>query len=159
MSIWTHVNGSIRIDGLFLANAVKEEQEINKIVGKIVTYDDLEKMPMNEEPKTDLPMGSEGSLHYKFVFYGQDSEDGTCHSVSRGSILIWGDLRDFDNSNEVVEWFKNLISKISMTDSKNPFFVRDAILDVYTEGRNRFICVQNQNNELKVIQVADKFEL
>jgi len=49
MSIWTHVNGAIRINGLFLSNAIKEELVINKMVGKMTSYNDLMGLDIDEQ--------------------------------------------------------------------------------------------------------------
>lgn len=159
MSIWTHVNGSIRIDGAHTYEE-NEEQTINNIVGEMINYNELAKLDIMEEPQCDLPMGSEGSLQYKFVFYGEDEDLGDgceSHSMSRGSILIWGDLRDYDTPNEIVAWFKNLLTKIEK--SNKGFFIREALIDVYTEGNNRLICVKKQTDDIEIIEVSDKFVL
>jgi hypothetical protein len=127
MSVWTHVNGSVRVDGFLYSR----ENEIKKALGKIVNYDD-------DDWDTDLPCGSEGSLKYT-VWTNPDESH-----IAKHTINIFGDLRDYNDSESIKEWFESVIKKL------NPFSIRDAVLTVDVEFGEMFVYVLKKkelNNE------------
>ena len=90
MSIWTHVNGSIRIDTF--EGLIDSKITLNKLLGKF--YDECE-----------LPGGSEDllTLNHSFTLITK--------SQSMITLSFSGDLRDFDKSdvNDIlIPWIKNL---------------------------------------------------
>lgn len=115
MSTWTHVNGIIRVDGVpqLMTNCTKENLE--KILGPTVNYDSDEKV----WDDCKLPCGSEGSLQYEIIKAG----DG----LVLWTIPVWGDLRDYDNVNEIKEWF-NVITQ------ESDLMIRSAIIEICVEG-------------------------
>lgn len=110
MSIWTHVNASIRIDALRFEDSPKINFEDLLIVS---TYE-------NPNPATNLPCGSEGSLKWSLW----RNSDESC--LFSNTLNIFGDLRDYssENESELIDWWKKLL--------KN-FHVRQAILQVEFE--------------------------
>ena len=100
MSNWTHVAGIIRVDAFRLENALVPNWD--EVFGKELLYgESYEKWKeANEHPELYLPIGSEGSLQ-KSVWVNSDKSNITSYVVS-----IFGDLRDHDSSDEIVEWFK-----------------------------------------------------
>ena len=109
MSMWTHVNGSIRVDHVPILSAI----DFEKILGPIVNWDD------EEQRDTHLPCGSEGSLQYN-IWTNPDKSHMAAYTVN-----IFGDLRDFDSVDEVVRWFEKTLKKFRM--------IRSAILEVEVE--------------------------
>jgi len=148
MSQWTHVAGVIRIDGMPFVVGLNQEQEraeIHKMVGNTCSYDD-------DAPKWDacnVPCGSEGSLQYSYSFADHDeATEGfiASTSLSRSAIAIWGDLRDYDNENEIIEWFKGTLAKFQPNhpENKGLFSIRDALLSIEVEGQGKkAVCVWN----------------
>lgn len=129
MSIWTHVNGNIRIDSMRFSGS--EVSKINSVLGKIVNYDD-------EDWSTTLPCGSEGSLEYNIWENPRES------SLSAYSVSIWGDLRDYSNIEEIKRWFNFIIKQ---------FMVRDAILSISVEDGDSIILItEYDDNEGVVIR-------
>jgi len=126
MSLWTHVIGSIRIDGLPKINEeVYNVGVVEAVLGPMSTFDEP-----NEE--CTLPMGSEGSLAYRVIEY----DTGLPWIV----IPIWGDLRDFgkkEDINRIVEWWHKLLD----TFVKKQFMIRDVVLRI--EDENGFKIVLN----------------
>lgn len=117
MSVWTHVNGCIRIDGLELGGMVRpSENEVSAALGNTVDFDD----PEVKWDACTVPRGSEGSLKYRLMKVG----DG----LVLWTIPVWGDLRDYDDTSAIKEWFE----KVTTTKG---FLIRDAVLQVTTEGR------------------------
>lgn len=100
MSNWTHVAAVIRIDDFRFGDFT--EPDWDKIFGKELLYDELyEKWEEADKyPERYLPMGSEGSLH-KNVWVNHDKSSATAYTVS-----IFGDLRDYDDLDEIINWFK-----------------------------------------------------
>ena len=113
MSIWTHVNGSIRIDS-FRSNKSNEIERLKEILGHINYYygewDDY----------TKLPCGSEGSLEYEII----ENKDSSC--LDSYTIVITGNLRCYERFDEIEKWFRNVFEEI-----ENSFCgIRMCILEV-----------------------------
>jgi len=120
MSIWTHVAGCIRIDG-FIDQSGSEDGEvtekINSSMGKIINFAD-------KDYTTTIPCGSEGSLKYKWL---RNDHSG---ATNIGQILIWGDLRDYSNVDEIEKWLTEIVTNLD----KNHFYLRDGIVSVDVES-------------------------
>ena len=146
MSIWTHVNGNIRLDEFDYRNV----EIIKFILGKMNTYDPgLSGLPIEDFSNNDkdilLPCGSEGSLKYN-VLSNKDLNSLEAHSIS-----IWGDLRDYDDKDvieKLIPWFSNLLNCFI----KNRLFIRNACLEVEIEYRLHLVLVADCDN----INVEDK---
>ena len=107
MSNWTHVAGIIRID------------DFNRCTGG---------KPLNFEALIDLPWGSEGFLNME-VWENPDKSSMAGYTVS-----IFGDLRDHDSADEIIDWFKETCAKF--------IEVRQAVITVRNErfGVKNFFC-------------------
>ena len=115
MSIWTHVNGCIRIDGVPQLDLKSDVQDVVDIMGNTCDWEDSEEI----WEKCTVPKGSEGSIQYKILKVG----DG----MVLWAIPIWGDLRDYDNVKEIEDWFMGIIA--------NPdVWIRSAVLEIEVEG-------------------------
>src|SRR3990167_5577525 len=114
MSIWTHVVGCIRVDGIPDLGA--RIHTIEKILGPICTFD-------NWNDASILPRGSEGGLQYRIIEY----HTGLPWIV----IPVWGDLRDFDDTETIKAWWDEILLKLQ--------WIRDAVLRVQVEGREPLI--------------------
>jgi hypothetical protein len=125
MSIWTHVVGTIRVDGI---PGISKLEKLKEILGEIYTWDDLADLEDDIEGETTLPMGSEGSLRYQVIEY----DTGMRWAV----IPIWGDLRDYDDVAYIEEWWNRVISDIHSTNTKDFLgIVRDGCLRIEVEGQ------------------------
>ena len=123
MSNWTHVAGIIRIDSMRIFD---ENIDFDKKIGKECLWDDDIEVwdEMEKHPKRFMPMGSEGSL--RKVVWDNPNKD----SVAAYTVSIFGDLRDHDDPDEIINWFKKVCEK---------FIVRNAAITVYNElNGNRF---------------------
>ena len=127
MSQWTHAVGCIRVDGSPQAFGSRIEA-VREVLGKVVTFDDLCKQEGPEDAiLTTLPMGSEGSMRYHIIEY----DKGLCWL----SIPVWGDLRNFDDADAIIKWFKGVCEKLCTPNRANGLIVvRDAVIRVVTEG-------------------------
>lgn len=92
MSIWTHVVGVIRFDGI-------EGLMPKPDLGLTASYDDDEEA----WDKCNVPCGSEGSISHSLSTNPRDS------SVARYVANIFGDLRDYEDTNEVIEYFNRIV--------------------------------------------------
>ena len=114
MSTWTHVVGCIRVDGLptLGSNIAGIEQKIGP-------------MDLWDKPNGNckLPTGSEGSLEYKIIKYS--------NGLPWLSIPIWGDLRSYENFDEIREWFTALLKEL--------VGIRDAVLAVDCREQHRVL--------------------
>ena len=117
MSQWTHVCGCVRIDSIFheMVNS-----QIEAVFGKILHYESDGWMWDEQEncPELYTPTGSEGGIEYD-VWENPKDYMAASHNIS-----IFGDLRDYDNAEEIIEWF-NKICKA--------FVIRDAVLNIEVE--------------------------
>lgn len=116
MSVWTHVVGAIRIDGLpRLFPAIFNKEVIEDVVKGNTCYEGR-KLAVYDNP---IPSGSEGPLQYRIHEY----ETGLPWVI----VTIWGDLRDFDDAESVKCWFEGLCLACGM--------VRDGILQIEVGGQ------------------------
>ena len=126
MSNWTHVAGIIRIDYIKWDDDIPE-LDFDKILGKEVQWDcyyDNEE-DFYKHPELYLPMGSEGSLQ-KLVWTNPNDSH-----VSRYTISIFGDLRDHNSCDAIIEWFKN---KCKLIDGVRGFgSIRQATITAHNE--------------------------
>ena len=99
MSMWTHVAAIVRIDGYYN----DPDKTFDELFGKECLWDDDDFEDVDVNPDKYLPTGSEGSL-YKTVWINPNPNHFNAYTVS-----IFGDLRDFSDPKDVVNWFKNVV--------------------------------------------------
>lgn len=117
MSNWTHVAGIIRIDDFRMDDKIPD---FEKIFGKTVRFKDT-----NFPEEETLPMGSEGSLEMSVHV----NPDKSC--LSAYTVSLFGDLRDHDSPEEIIDWFKE---KCKLAD------------EMFCGVRNACIVVENEWN-------------
>lgn len=110
MSQWTHINASIRFDGIEELTGIISEKEL----GIISTWD-------NEKETDFMPCGSEGGIEYTIV------KTGIENSIASRVVVFTGDLRDYDDVEEVLFYFNKII-KGQM--------VRSGILEIEVDSSN-----------------------
>lgn len=117
MSRWTHVAGVVRIDTL----PIFGETDWLAYFGKEFHYDSSIDIwrEQREHPERFLPGGSEGSLHSSLW----ENPDKNC--TAGYTVMIFGDLRDYDTPEEIIRWFKEKINGIPL--------VRQAVISVELE--------------------------
>ena len=110
MSQWTHVAGAIRIDCFDHEGVV--EQIIN-VLGQTWRFGE------DVYPDTEYaPYGSEGSIQYTI------SENPDDSSMAAFVITFYGDLRHYDNDEEIIAWFEKAC---------NAFLIRQATITIDVE--------------------------
>jgi len=101
MSQWTHVNASIRFDMTSFNEKFKPQ------LGEMVLWDDDDDEEMRGLPIEHfngfIPEGSEGSLQYNIWEGTRESSAANC------TVSIWGDLRNYDNVEEILEYFNKIV--------------------------------------------------
>ena len=124
MSNWTHAAGIIRIDFIRFEEFSKEEylNDLHDIFGKEVTFESSSELwnEAYEHPERFLPLGSEGSLEMDVWVNPNKS------SIAALTVSIFGDLRDHDSPDEIVEWFND---KCENSD----LMIRNAVITVRNE--------------------------
>ena len=120
MSNWTHVVGTIRIDCLRGLYEYEDKPNFDEIFGKECRWIDDNSIwnDAEENPQNFLPMGSEGSLH-KIVWENPDKSH-----IQSYMVTVFGDLRDHDEPDDIIKWFKEICSKL---------WVRNAVIEVTNE--------------------------
>ena len=116
MSVWTHVAGNIYLEGA-------DKKLLDSLLGEqiIFDYDNFDKEEWSRLYKTSvIPKGSEGSLKYSIL---APNRDDAPHYYDRGIIAIWGDLRDYSDTEEIKKWFENIIYHEDV-------FIRQAVLQI-----------------------------
>jgi hypothetical protein len=121
MSQWTHIAGCIRIDSV-VDPTVK--LTLKNQFGNTVEFDS----PEEDWNKCNVPCGSEGSVQYRIEQTGDDN------SLAWGLIYIWGDLRDYDNVQEIYDWINRACQGL---------MIRSCSVKVDIEGKNSFIIYEN----------------
>lgn len=119
MSRWTHVAAVVRIDdiGAIFGNTT----DWNAYFGKELCYTSRNHLwdEAEEHPERFLPMGSEGSLTLHIL------ENPNKNHLNRYNVMIFGDLRDYDTPDVILDWFKEKVNGITM--------VRQAVITIETE--------------------------
>ena len=125
MSVWTHVSGVIRLD------YIRDKDDIFKILGITSNFYDYQEA-------CKLPSGSEGSIYYTTV---KDSHPMQVDSESQ-SIVITGDLRDYDDIEELESWFRKVVK-----DLDSAMMVRSCFLFATTENDKFLNLSRDFNNK------------
>lgn len=124
MSTWTHVAGVARFDCLRFS---ADEPRINwdDIFGKEIQYEDDWDAWCDYEvnPHHYMPAGSEGSLQ-KTIWENPD-----IHCIASYTVTVFGDLRDYDSADDIIEWFKNALDNSGLS-------VRNAVIMAETDCSN-----------------------
>lgn len=120
MSNWTHVAGVIRVDYIKWDEDTPE-LDFDELIGKecLFEFDRETWEDARSNPDKYLPMGSEGSLH-KSVWINPNKG-----SLARYTVSIFGDLRDHNSSQEIIDWFQKICSKLPL--------VRNAVITASNE--------------------------
>ena len=145
MSQWTHVAGIIRIDSLvdLLGGPDTTERMLRDRLGYTWDYDDLGNRAREIHiDNSHVPCGSEGSVQYKIVKTRPETGSGE-HSLSWGHIAIYGDLRDFDDPNEIYNWLGNALVDVN----KDGISIRDIIVSIVVEYSNQYIIFQDEDDQ------------
>ena len=142
MSQWTHVAGIIRIDSMVAVMNRGEpdptEKMLRERLGYTWDFDDLSNRARDTHiDNSDVPFGSEGSVQYDIVQTGSQS------SLSWGHIVIWGDLRDFDDPNKIYDWLLNSLATIN----EDGMGFRDVIVSIVVERSNQYIIFQDDQDD------------
>ena len=140
MSMWSHINGNIRLDEFMF----HDTEKVKSILGKMAVYNkENSGLPIKDfsilKEDIKLPYGSEGSILYSVITNTDE------HSLPAHSISLWGDLRDYDLSivnDEMIPWFQNLLNEFM----KNNLSIRNAILQIEVESGETIILIADTNN-------------
>lgn len=116
MSQWTHINASIRFDGIMNLGLPTEKE-----LGKICRWED-EDTSHWENP--DLPCGSEGSINYKII------KNPNIHSIAAMVVVFYGDLRDYSDVDEILKYFERI------TKGKA---IRSGVLEIDVEFKDTIV--------------------
>ena len=121
MSIWTHVAAIVRIDDWRLFGE-DDSQKYRRFFGKECLFESPEEVwdDFESNPENYLPGGSEGTLQ-SVIWVNPDTGTTTAYTLS-----IFGDLRDHEDVDAVIDWFKK-----KCTD--DTIWVRDACIVVRNE--------------------------
>lgn len=129
MSQWTHVNASIRFDGI-MRMGLPTEQEL----GRMCRWEDEDTSHWDD---SILPCGSEGSIQYQIVRNPNES------SVAAMVVVFYGDLRDYNSEEEILKYF-NTITKGKM--------IRSGMLEIDIEFKTtNTYCYDSDKGEWRCI--------
>lgn len=120
MSNWTHVNGVFRIDCI---RSLEDEPDFTKIFGKQCLYHESGELWDEKEkhPELFLPSGSEGTC--MISVWDNPNKDYT----DAFTVSIFGDLRDHDSTEEIMDYFKAVCEKL------DNFHIRQAVMTAENE--------------------------
>lgn len=92
MSVWTHIAAIIRIDSVGHIVGVPSATTENAIK-RVVSL-------------SDIPAGSEGPAKWDFVRIQSE------YSPIFGNLILYADLRDYDDAAEIQEWLHDIVKKL-----------------------------------------------
>lgn len=152
MSVWSHITGVVRIDGMpgygnefytkeKLADFIGEPWSFGKLLNHCKSYIKINGNLDGYENPVDsckLPSGSEGSIDYNIHVYKE--EGGFPWAV----VAFWGDLRDYEDVTPLKEWAQNLLIALE----KNNYWVRQFAFDI--SGGTNDSCISINSTNFKV---------
>lgn len=114
MSVWTHVAGMIRVDSFRFKDTQKPDW--NRLIGRPSLWGSIGETEryLEKHPEQRMPSGSEGSLNFTVWENPDDSQ------ISAYVVSVFGDLRDYDDTAAIIEWFKKVCSRL---------WVRNAVIE------------------------------
>lgn len=114
MSKWTSVNASFRIQKFTTVT----EREILDVFGRQSnSYNSFD----NEDAEKLLPKGSEGTLNIN-IWINNDESDTNVATVN-----VFGDLRDFDDVDEIEKWFNDCCGAIAVKQAVCQVYANDSV--------------------------------
>ena len=125
MSQWTHACGAIRFDALLL----KHNFVLDTVENVFREY---------------LPKGSEGPLHLSTIYTGH--QNGMSGSLSVGTLVISGDLRDYDNYMGIFTWIKGSCNRLK----DNGILVRGIAVIIDVEYQDSWMVRLIKQNDQKI---------
>ena len=123
MSQWTHVAAVIRFDALRLPGM----PDMSPQLGTPARWDDG-----GSFDKCDMPCGSEGSLDYAVW------ENPHTNSISAYTVMIWGDLRDYQDVDEIAAYLDRI------TSGK---MIRSGVAEIDVEFHDKIVLRHNCDHE------------
>lgn len=136
MSVWTHITGNIRIDGLPGVSPLFTVEGIKEMLGNTCSFDD----DRDIWDKCSVPKGSEGSLQYEVIEYSG--------GLPWITVAVWGDLRDYDDVDEIKKWFEGIVCQ-------KEIMTRQAVLNVSVNGGSDVVLVLHEDDETKTVKLID----
>lgn len=139
MSNWVHVNGVFRIDSI---RSIDPEFKPEEIFGKQCLFKDSEEVwnDFSDNPDDFLPAGSEGTCEMSVW------EDPDPCSIAAYTVSIFGDLRDCNSTNNILQYFIKVCRKIN----KN-YMIRQAVITAESEVIDQTRTITFINDEIKEI--------
>jgi len=134
MSKWSHINGSIRVDGL---GGLIPKPLFGDLF-KTVEYDD----PEEKWDECNVPCGREGSIQVNIW----QNLDPSC--MAQYTINVFGDLRDYSDVQEVSDWFEKIVKKSGL-------MIRSAVLTCNVEFDAIHTFVYVSDDEPIKVYIAD----
>lgn len=116
MSQWTHVNASIRFDGILGTG-----QPTKKDLGQMCKWEDKD---TSHWETSKLPCGSEGSIEYEIIKTGGEN------SLASMAVNFTGDLRDYDDTTEIITYFNEIVKER---------MVRSGVIEIDVEFKDTLI--------------------
>ncbi len=149
MSQWTHVAGIIRIDSMVAVmdrgGPDPTEKMLRERLGYTWDYDDLgNRVKDIHIDNSHVPFGSEGSIQYDVAQTGSQS------SLSWGHIVIWGDLRDFDDPNQIYDWLSDSLATIN----EDGIGFRDVAISIGVEYEKNYIIFLHDDGTEQRLRMA-----
>lgn len=150
MSQWTHVAGHIQLDcfeGIgnpdYYHNG--HEEFVKVAFGKIeTTQEKIGNRTYTFHSSDVVPSGSEGPLGYDIKVTGEQDEGGG--PINWGYITIWGDLRDYDDVQEIYKWIKD-------SCNKSVIHVRNCAVLISVEFQGQWLVYNTNDDEIKLKQI------
>ena len=127
MSNWAHVSASFRIDDVLFD---EKQLDFDELIGMELnpwSDEDWELYKNNKE--LFLPVGSEGSLH-RCICVNPNK-----HSIAAYNVIVYGDLRDAENVEDILNWYKKVCNKIRDYDTR--LSLRQSFIQVFDEDLNK----------------------
>lgn len=130
MSTWTHVCGVIRFDGLSILGESHEPD-----CGNTCSFED----DSEAWDKCNVPCGSEGSIQIS------KWTNPCSSSMARWTYSIFGDLRDYENDQEIIDYFNRIVDGKYVRQGCYSFEVEGSLKRIFTYDENTKMFVESKS--------------
>lgn len=158
MSIWTHVTGTIRVDGYSENKAAPfslspkmleyDEDLYNKTEEEREAFYKAQSENWDEIKASGIPMGSEGPLEWEWLPEADDS------SMVCGQYVIKGDLRDYEDAAPIIQWIKNVVKKL-----EENWRIRQGSFHINVGYDTQLAVIIDGYGEVTVIELTDSMKV
>lgn len=109
-------------------------------INAVIRFDCLAMLGMKFPDLSNVPSGSEGDMQVQ-IWHNPSS-----HAMASHTVMFWGDLRDYSNDKEVLDYF---------TDITKGQMISSGLLEIDVESRPTVVYRHDRKGWQKITETTD----